>query len=169
MKNTSLKLTIMILFVVLVYSAVANSGSITLPTPTFTDGDVLKASQLQGNFTEIETQVDDNDARITSLVTSTLQSGSTTDTALRIIRGSVNISGSITLGSGFSLVNSSTGVYDITYDTPLTVSATVTANTWTLDGYIRVNSTSQTVIRLRVFNSSGALTNAGFHFIAIGQ
>jgi hypothetical protein len=36
------------------------AGDLTLPTPTFTGGEPLTASQLNGNFTAIETEVDGN-------------------------------------------------------------------------------------------------------------
>lgn len=142
-----------IAFVLTLTSQLVVAGSIS---DTYTTGEVL----TKANMDNIKAAVNDNDTRIRS---------ESSDASLRIVRGSINSTGTISTGAGFTLVNDSTGVYTITYDNGFNAQATVTANTWTINGYVRVSSISTASFSLLIFNTAGALTNAGFHFIAIGN
>lgn len=143
------------------------AGDLTIPN-TFTAGTAAVAAEVNDNFSAVEAEVDDNDARIADLENAAVTSLAA-DQPLRIIRGSIDNTGNISAGAGFSITNNSTGVYTINYDTSFAPRASVTANTWTIDGYIRVSISAADSATIRIFNSAGTLTNAGFHFIAIGN
>ena len=98
---------------------------------------------------------------------------------LRIIRGTVNGDGTINQGSGFTVNNPSTGVFDINFTTAFSIKPTVVcsgmhptdgANT---DGVIQClvnhpNQITTTVARLIITDGANAIRNSPFSFIAIG-
>lgn len=93
---------------------------------------------------------------------------------LRIIRGVVNFDGAILIGSGFTVSHPSVGRYTITFNTPFTGAATVTATAENqgTDGekVVQMNgvsSASATVVT-RLIELGGGLQDITFHFIAVG-
>lgn len=52
----------------IVFSLTAFATDLTIPSPPFKDGETASASQVNANFAAVEAAVDDNDARIDSLV-----------------------------------------------------------------------------------------------------
>ncbi len=98
---------------------------------------------------------------------------------LRIIRGTVNGDGTINQGSGFTVNNPSTGVFDINFTTAFSIKPTVVcsgmhptdgANT---DGVIQClvnhpNQITTTVARLIITDGANVIRNSPYSFIAIG-
>ena len=189
---TSIVKTIASIILLMMFSS-AQAGEVTYDDDTYSTGDTLTASDLNTKFNSIKSAINDNNANSASKqtrVTGTCAIGSSireiasdgsvvcetpsvssngADSPLKIIRGSIDSGGNISTGGGFTLENTGTGVYKITYNTTFSPRATVVANTWTINGYVRATSSAPDFVTLNVFDSAGTLTNAGFHFIAIGN
>jgi hypothetical protein len=97
---------------------------------------------------------------------------------LRIIRGTVDGSGSILAGLGFTVTHVASGVYDINFADPFTgiPSASVTqvypdinfgAPGLTLDNSV-INGLSNTRARFTTGDSTGSLNDRSFSFIVMG-
>jgi hypothetical protein len=98
---------------------------------------------------------------------------------LRIIRGVISQHGFITSGSGFSVVHTETGIYDVTFDAPFAdiPAITATAEYLGLDGFaqrilIRTSNHSRGFVRFHLSAEKLAEflyeRSHAFHFIAIG-
>lgn len=148
-KSFTMRQVVGLLTIVFLGITVIAYAAVTVPN-TFSSGTTISSSQVNANFTTLGNAI------------------SGTAENLRIIRGSIGTSGSIVYGTGFTVTNSSTGRYTITYATPFSGGATATANVWTFDGYARVAAAGTTFTTIDLFDSTGALTNGGFHFIAMG-
>ncbi|HKQ37897.1 MAG TPA: hypothetical protein VJ063_07450 [Verrucomicrobiae bacterium] len=91
---------------------------------------------------------------------------------LRMIRGVVTAAGTIIVGSGFSVVKGTTGLYSVRFNSAFTAAPAVTATAESQGGLSRsamtdgVGSTSAN-IRI-VITTTGAVNDAPFHFIAVG-
>jgi alpha-tubulin suppressor-like RCC1 family protein len=91
---------------------------------------------------------------------------------LRIVRGVLNASGGVIIGSGFTVSHPSTGIYAITFSPAFFSASTVTATADSQGGVSRVAMTdgataSLATIRVTV-STTGAVTDAPVHFIAVG-
>lgn len=92
---------------------------------------------------------------------------------LRIIRGKVSSAGSISFGTGFTVVRNSTGVYTITFSTffPSGQWPVVTASAESNGSVARfamVNTPTHISAIVRIVNGSGTAADADFYFIAMG-
>jgi hypothetical protein len=93
---------------------------------------------------------------------------------LRIVRGIVDSTGAILVGSGFTVSHPSVGRYTITFNTPFAGTATVTATAENqgTDGEKVVQthgvSSANATLVTRLIELGGGLTDITFHFIAIG-
>lgn len=97
--------------------------------------------------------------------------------SLAAIRGAVDSAANILAGEGFTVISTSTGQYTITFSSAFSSSdfPVVTASL-SLQGGFPSGSASVSYdifpyqgVHIGTFNSSGALVNSGFSFIAIGQ
>ncbi|MCZ6818111.1 MAG: hypothetical protein O7G31_01285, partial [Calditrichaeota bacterium] len=96
------------------------------------------------------------------------QSGTGGET-LRIVRGNVNLGGARFGGSGFNASTTATGVYVITLSTPFNEQPTVTVTPISfLVTVATVDALTEASFTVRIFDSSGAVLDSGFSFIAIG-
>lgn len=91
---------------------------------------------------------------------------------LRIIRGRISATGTISGGSGFTVSQTGVGSYDVMFTSPFTDFVTVTATAQPVPtGVSRVvTSTIISVFdaKFQTFDADGAPANSQFHFIAIG-
>jgi hypothetical protein len=92
---------------------------------------------------------------------------------LRVIRGKVSAAGSISFGTGFTAVRSSTGVYSITYSTPFPtgqwpiMTASAESN-GTVARFAMINTPTHISCTIRIVNGSGTAADADFYFIVVG-
>lgn len=89
---------------------------------------------------------------------------------LRIIRGNINGSGTITAGSGFTVLKADSGEYHVTFNTPFNGMPTITATpdvgaVCTYGAHVFSPSAGGVIILVR-HDCDGA--NIGFQFIAVG-
>ncbi len=91
-----------------------------------------------------------------------------TEENLRTLRGTINNLGSKSAGTGWTVFRSSTGTYQITFDTHFTSTPTVVASTEGPGGRATVIAPTTIAVQINAYNSSGALTNDGVYFIATG-
>ena len=87
---------------------------------------------------------------------------------LRVVRGTINSSGTIAYGSGFSVVRNSAGNYSITFSTPFWDWATTTVSTMFSGTHGIVFQGGAGFATIRTFNDAGTLVDTGFNFIAVG-
>lgn len=91
----------------------------------------------------------------------------------RSIRGSVNFNGTIDTSRsspGFTITKGSTGVYSINFTVPFTSPPTVVVSGTAVCCRARVTTTATNTAFVHVLSyDTDALTDAPFHFIAIGQ
>ena len=92
---------------------------------------------------------------------------------LRIVRGVFSATGSLIVGSGFTVAHPSTGVYTITFTTSFPSAPAANATADSGGGNARVAMTdgvtaSVLTIRVMSISSSPANTDAPVHFIAMG-
>lgn len=90
--------------------------------------------------------------------------------SLAIVRGSVDSTGAIDTGEGFTVVKNGTGAYTVTYSTafgdpPAVVIGSVAINTIASMGV----SSSNAFCTVNVVQPGGTPANAGFSIISIGQ
>jgi len=83
------------------------------------------------------------------------------------IRGLVTSTGTITLGSGFSVATTGTGLYTITFTVPLPNTPVVVPSVFNSSGEATYTFASTAEVKISTFNTAGAATNQAFSFIAI--
>lgn len=92
---------------------------------------------------------------------------------LRIIRGKVSSAGSVSFGSGFTVVRSGVGVYVLTYTTAFpsgawpVITASAESN-GTVARFAMINTPTHIAATIRIVNGSGTAADADFYFIAVG-
>lgn len=92
---------------------------------------------------------------------------------LRIIRGKVSAAGSISFGTGFTVLRNSTGVYTLTFTTHYpsgewpVVTASAESN-GSVARFAMVNTPTHISAIIRIVNGSGSVADADFYFIAVG-
>lgn len=162
----------------------ARAGSVTIPN-TFTSGTPAKASEVNANFSAVETAVDDNDARITDQETNKQNRVTGTCSAGTSIR-SLNADGSVVCdtalsatvqenydllpavktvedGGGVAISSSSTEYKNITVTVPAAGKVIVFASG---SIYLNVATASAQLIRVKVSNSTGDTSESpGIQFI----
>lgn len=94
---------------------------------------------------------------------------------LGLIRGSVGATGTVAAGEGFSVVNASAGVYNITFttaflatDVPVVVGSFYTVPSSSNESCVFVSAATYTGCQITTF-VNGASANAAFTFFAAGQ
>lgn len=91
---------------------------------------------------------------------------------LRILRGTVNTSGSILAGSGFTVTRNGAGDFTITYSTAFSGQPSVVATAAVVSPAaitaIILSSALTTSARIGLVNAAGTAQDAAFEFIAIG-
>ena len=93
----------------------------------------------------------------------------TTETGLRIIRGTVNNAGGILYGTGYTAALTSTGTFTVTFSTPFSAPPSVLVSAFTNSGNITANSNGVSTNNATISTFSGSIaTNEAFTFIAIG-
>lgn len=91
-----------------------------------------------------------------------------TEENLRTLRGTVSNLGSKSAGTGWTVFRSSTGTYQITFDTHFTSTPTVVASTEGPGGRVAVIAPTTIGVQINAYNASGSLTNDGVYFIVTG-
>jgi hypothetical protein len=89
------------------------------------------------------------------------------DLGLRIIRGNVNSNATITHGSGFTVAKFITGYYNITFNTPFSITPSVSFVPYTTL-MIGIGNITTTFAQINMSNGSGVYTDSGFTFIILG-
>lgn len=89
---------------------------------------------------------------------------------VRILRGTILTSGSISQGEGFTVTRPATGEYQITYAQSFTGPATVTATVFdaSVPQIATISQASATTATIRIWSIAGAAINSDFQFIAVG-
>ncbi len=88
---------------------------------------------------------------------------------LRIIRGGVTAIGGVGVGTGFSVVRNSIGVYTVTYATPFTSQPIVTVTPLnSAPVYVYVSLMDNNTLVINVRNTFNVATDSAVTFIAIG-
>lgn len=97
-------------------------------------------------------------------------SGIAAATATMMVTGQITSTGTITAGSGFSVVHTSTGVYTISFNTPFASPPTVLAVCFnvgtTAVRVASIDSTATGSCVVRVTSGGGAATDTAFNFVA---
>lgn len=90
--------------------------------------------------------------------------------ALSMLRGSINSSGALLEGSGFTSTRNAVGDYTITFNTAFADLPVITATATNIGSPETVTILSKTVnsCRVRVWNQAGAAVDSVFDFIVIG-
>lgn len=102
-------------------------------------------------------------------------SGANAINSLAIVRGYVLNTGAISVGEGFSITKTSTGVFTITFtvafsDFPVVTATSDSQNGGTGNGVVRVVTLSTSAVGLNIEQGGVATAmDSGFSFIAIGQ
>ena len=90
---------------------------------------------------------------------------------LRTIRGRIGSAGNIGLGSGFTVLHTSTGRYAVTFATPFTGTPVITANVALQSTFLpgsAVISSTTTGASIFLFDMNGGALDQTFDFIAVG-
>lgn len=87
---------------------------------------------------------------------------------LRVVRGTINSSGTVAYGTGFTCARTAAGDYTITFNTAFADWATTTMSTMFSGTHGIVFQGGATFARIRTYNSSGVLSDTSFNFIAVG-
>jgi subtilisin-like proprotein convertase family protein len=87
---------------------------------------------------------------------------------LRMLRGTLNGSGTIAVGSGFTAVRTGTGTYVVTFNTAFAAAPTVTFTPLNASLYVFISGTTANSVTVNVRNTFNAATDAAVNFIAIG-
>lgn len=92
---------------------------------------------------------------------------------LRMVRGTVSATGTLIVGLGYSIAHPQTGVYTITFTTPFTGAPTVTTagdfvGAQSVSWDVNVDTVTASSFTVRTISASNLLTDAPFHFIAVG-
>ena len=89
--------------------------------------------------------------------------------SLRMVRGDVNDDGSVALGTGFSSVKDSTGVYTVTLTTGFSETPTVILSLKTAPGFYALGAGANNAsFPVLTFATGGAAADKDFSFIAVG-
>ncbi len=93
--------------------------------------------------------------------------------SLRMLRGTINVTGGIVRGSGFAAIQQSAGKYLVTYDTPFTSTPCVTATSFHIGGDARrfmmiLSSTASSVLIAAYHPDNGSSLDTQFDFCVIG-
>jgi len=165
---------------------VASAGSVATPN-TFTDGDVASASTINSNFSAHESEINDNDARIDSLLTrvaaleatvvaqasAIVALESNTKAAVTGVVDSLGVAQFVSNGS-VTVARIAVGRYEITIPagilggiavpvfTPVNSAVGVSTTVSTFSGGVQT-----TTVTFRT--SAGTATDSLFHFVAIGN
>ncbi len=98
--------------------------------------------------------------------------GTSEGSPLRILRGHIAASGSITTGEGFTVTKTGTGAYTVTFTTPFSSEPTITATPQVglarIATCTNVGTGSAQIRTFDVTGSSAVAIDQDFHFIAIG-
>jgi subtilisin-like proprotein convertase family protein len=87
---------------------------------------------------------------------------------LRMLRGTLNASGTIAVGSGFTAFRTGPGTYQVNFTTAFSGAPTVTFTPWNASLYVFISGTTNNSVTVNVRNTFNAATDAAVNFIAIG-
>jgi subtilisin-like proprotein convertase family protein len=87
---------------------------------------------------------------------------------LRMLRGTLNASGTIAVGSGFTASRTGVGTYVVTFNTAFSAVPTVTFTPWNASLYVFISGTTANSVTVNVRNTFNAATDAAFNFIVLG-
>jgi hypothetical protein len=89
---------------------------------------------------------------------------------VRLIRGSILTSGTISQGSGLTVTRPVTGEYRITFAQPFSQTPTVTATVFdaSVPQIATVSSVNTTTVIIKLWSITGVAVNSDFQFIAVG-
>ncbi len=87
---------------------------------------------------------------------------------LRMLRGTLNASGTIAVGSGFTAFRTGPGTYQVNFTTAFSGAPTVTFTPWNASLYVFISGTTNNSVTVNVRNTFNAATDAPLNFIAIG-
>jgi hypothetical protein len=160
-------------------NATANAA---LPASSYTAADVLAkmvTSSNTSNGVTVQTagsagSCSGNAATATAATTATNSAGTgtipkTTENSIRIVRGSIAMTGTITGGSGFTVSKSGTGQFVVTFTSAFSVAPSIIVSSgYNYNAYY--DSLSGSGFRINTGYSSGAwsLNDANSSFVAIG-